>query len=144
MKNQDYRCSFMADVPPKEAFDGINDVSGWWAKSFEGSSTHLNDVFTVHFGKTHVDFQVTEFVPNKVVEWKVMDCHLDWIKAKKEWNGTSVRFEISREGEKTKVSMTHVGLTESAECYADCEKGWNGHFGESLLKLLNEHAGMPI
>jgi activator of Hsp90 ATPase-like protein len=144
MKQQDYHCSITADVTPEEAFDRVNDVSGWWAKNLEGSSKRLNDVFTVHFGKTFVTFTVTEFVPNKLVTWKVTDCYLHWINDKKEWNGTSVRFELSKEGEETRVTMTHIGLTPGAECYNDCEAGWNDHFGDSLLKLLTEQEGAPI
>lgn len=144
MKQQDYHRSITADVSPEEAFDSINDVTAWWAKNFEGHSQRLNDVFTVRFGETWVTFRVSEFVPGKVVTWAVTDCNLHWIKTKKEWNGTSVRFEISKEGEQTRVTMTHIGLVPGAECYNDCENGWNEHFGESLLKLLTEHAGFPM
>ena len=143
MKQQDFQGSFTADVTAQEAFDAINDVRGWWAKNFDGSSHRLNDVFTVTFGKTFVTFQVSEFVPNKRVVWKVTDCYLHWINDKKEWNGTSVRFDISGEGRKTQVTMTHIGLVPQAECYQDCENGWNEHFGESLVKLLTEQSGMP-
>lgn len=134
----------MADVTAEEAFDAINDVSAWWAKNFEGSARRLNDVFTVRFGQTYVSFRVSEFVPGEKVAWEVTDCYLHWIKAKKEWNFTTVRFGIERIGDKTRVTMTHIGLAPGAECYTDCENGWNEHFGESLLKLLTEHAGMPM
>src|SRR5579872_2892366 len=144
MKQQDYQCSIIADVTPEEAFESINDVSGWWAKNFEGNALQLNDVFTVHFGQTFVNFQITEFVPGVTVTWKVTNCFLHWIKDKTEWNGTSVRFDIAREGEKTRITMTHIGLVPGVECYNDCEIGWNDHFGNSLLKLLTEQEGAPM
>lgn len=127
MKQQDYHRSIIADVTPGEAFERINDVSAWWAKHLEGSSQRLNDVFTVRFGQTFVTFRVIEFVPGKVVAWEVTDCYLHWIKNKKEWNGTTVRFVISTAGEKTEVTMTHIGLVPGVECYNDCENGWNEH-----------------
>ena len=144
MKKQDYQRSITADVTPEEAFDSINDVSAWWAKNVKGSSRRLDDVFTVDFGKTNVTFRVSEFIPGKAVTWEVTDCYLHWINDKKEWNGTSVRFEISKVREETRITMTHIGLAPGAECYNDCENGWNEHFGESLLKLLTEHAGFPV
>lgn len=144
MKQQDYHHSFVADVTPREAFENITDVRGWWAKNFEGSAKHLGDVFTVRFGETFVIFRITEFVPGRRITWTVTDCNLHWIRNKKEWNGTGVRFDIAKEGEQTRVSMTHVGLVPGAECYNDCEAGWNDHFGKSLLKLITEHARLPM
>jgi len=43
-----------------------------------------------------------------------------------------------------KVTMTHVGLVPGAECYTDCEMGWNEHFAGSLVNYLTHHAGMPV
>jgi len=144
MKKLDYQCSITANVTPEEAFDAINDVPAWWAKNFKGSSQRLNDIFKVDFGQTNVSFRVSEFVPGKVITWEVIDCYLHWIKDKKEWNGTSVRYEISKDGEQTRITMTHIGLVPGAECYNDCNNGWNEHFGESLLKLLTGDLGYPV
>ena len=75
--------------------------------------------------------------------WKVTDCNLHWIKAKKEWKNTEVVFEISSENNKTTIDFTHVGLVPGVECYNDCEVGWNGHVTSSLAKLINEGKGNP-
>jgi hypothetical protein len=143
MKSQDYHCSFTADVTAEEAFDGINDVGRWWAKNFEGHSKTVHDIFTVRFGKTWVTFEVTESVPGRKVVWQVTDCYLDFISDKKEWNGTSIVFEIKPAEGAVEVGMTHVGLVPGAECFEDCQQGWNHHFGESLRKLLTEQVGLP-
>ncbi|HEY8969558.1 MAG TPA: SRPBCC domain-containing protein [Puia sp.] len=144
MQPKNYQCSIMADVTPQEAYEGIKDVRGWWAKKVEGRSEQRWDVFTTRFGATFVTFEIMEDIPGKKIVWDVRDCHLHWINDKKEWNGTRVVFEIEPVGDRTKVTMTHVGLSPGAECYNDCENGWNEHIGESLVNYLNHHVGMPV
>jgi len=77
------------------------------------------------------------------VVWKVTDCNLEWIKNKKEWNGTDVIFELSETKNGTQIDFTHVGLVPLCECYKDCEAGWTGHVTESLVNFINEGKGMP-
>ena len=144
MDQQNYQSSIAADFTPGEAFESIGKVTEWWAKNIEGSSQKLNDVFTVNFsGGTFVTFKITESIPGEKVAWHVIDCHLPWLKDKTEWTGTTVLYEISRSGDQTKVTMTHIGLVPEIECYAGCEAGWNKYFNGSLLQLLTEHVGVP-
>ena len=109
----------------------------------KGKTEALNERFTVDFGTTWVDFQITEFEPGKRVVWKVTDCNLEWIKDKKEWNSTAVVFEIAEMKEATKIDFTHVGLVPSFECYEDCRAGWTEHVTGSLVMFINEGKGMP-
>ena len=143
MNQQNYQCSIAADITPQEALEGISQVNGWWAKNFEGSAEKLNDVFTVRFGETFVTFKITESIPGKKIAWHVTDCYLHWLNDKTEWNGTTVVFDITPLGDKTQVTMTHIGLVPDVECFGACEAGWNEHFKGSLYKLLTEHAGVP-
>ena len=143
MEQQNYQGSIAVDITPLEAFEGIAQVNGWWAKNFEGSARKLNDVFTVRFGDTFVTFKVTESIPGEKLAWHVTDCYLHWLSDKTEWNGTTVVFDISPLGEKTQVTMTHIGLVPEVECFSDCEAGWNDHFKGSLTKFFNEHTGIP-
>jgi hypothetical protein len=143
MKKQDYHYSFTADVPADEAFDAINDVKAWWATCFEGHATAVHDLFSMPFGKTWVNFEVIELVPGQMVAWLVTDCNIEFVRDKKEWNGTTVIFRIKPLAQGVEVSMTHVGLVPDVECYENCERGWNHHFGESLKKLLTEKVGLP-
>jgi hypothetical protein len=143
MNQQNYQSSIAADFTPREAFEAINQVNQWWAKNFEGSAEKLNDVFTVHFGETFVTFKVIKNIPEKKIAWYVTDCWLPWLKDKKEWNGTTVQFEIVPLDDETQITMTHIGLVPEVECFGACEAGWNKHFKGSLLKLLTEHAGVP-
>lgn len=143
MDNNSFRTVIMVNASPAEAIQKINQVSGWWAKKVKGPSQNLNDAFTVDFGSTWVDFQITELIPNKKVIWKVTGCNLQWIGNKKEWNGTEVIFEVTDVNGTTRIDFTHAGLVPSFECYEDCREGWTGHVTESLLKFINEGKGMP-
>ena len=144
MQPKDYQCSITAPVSAEEALESISQVSGWWAKQFEGYSESLHDVFTVRFGKTYVTFEITELVPNKRVVWYVSDCNLHWIGNKTEWTGTSIIWEITETGDTTRIDMTHRGLLPEVECFEDCQAGWNDHIKNSLSKYLTQKVGMPV
>ena len=133
----------MVNASVEETMKKISQVNFWWAKNFKGNADKLNDTFTVDFGKTFVDFQISELVPNRKVVWKVTDCNLDWINNKKEWNGTEVVFEISEKERATQINFTHIGLMPGVECYNDCEVGWNGYVTNSLVMFINEGKGSP-
>ncbi len=143
MEKKNYHTTIKVNASQEEAMKKIAQVNRWWAKNFKGKAEKLNDKFSVHFGETFVDFQISELIPNKKVVWKVTDCNLDWIINKKEWNGTEVVFEISENINSTQINFTHVGLVPGVECYSDCEVGWNGHITNSLVKHINEGKGMP-
>lgn len=144
MNTKDFNKVIKVNTTAGEAMKKISQVDKWWAKKVRGKSENLNDKFSVDFGETFVDFQISEWVPNKKIVWKVTDCNLQWIKNKKEWNGTEVVFEISQAGGLTQIDFTHIGLVPSAECYVDCEAGWTEHVTESLVKFINEGKGMPV
>jgi len=143
MKNENYQIRISVNADAKKAFENICNVASWWTKNIEGNSKKLNDVFTVHFGETFVKFKITELIQNKKIVWAVTDSYLPFVSDKKEWNNTSVDWEIAEDNDATKITMTHEGLMPAIECYENCEKGWNFYTGESLKKLINEGNGMP-
>jgi hypothetical protein len=143
MKNKNFHRTITVNASPADTMKKISEVNGWWAKNFTGKAEKLNDKFSVHFGKTFVDFQISELIPNKKVVWKVTDCNLHWINNKKEWNGTEVVFEITEKKNETQVDFTHIGLVPGVECYDNCETGWTGHVTLSLARFINEGKGTP-
>ena len=143
MEKKSFHRTITVNASAEEAMKKISQVNLWWAKKFSGSANKLNDQFTVRFGDTFVDFQISELVPNKKVVWKVTDCNLHWINNKKEWNNTQVVFEITGKEKANQINFTHIGLVPGVECYNDCEVGWNGHITGSLAKLINEGKGVP-
>ncbi len=144
MKKQDYTASILVTTTANKAFKSINHIVAWWTENIEGSSEKLNDVFTIRFGgESFVTMKIVESVPDKKVVWAVTDCYLHWFADKKEWKGTRIVFEISAEGDSTRIQFTHVGLEPQVECYDTCVKGWDQYFKDSLAKLVNEGKGLP-
>ncbi len=144
MEKKNYHRSVEVHASAEDTLKGIAQVNHWWAKKVKGNTQKLHDEFTVDFGKTFVDFKISELIPGKKVVWKVTDCNLDWINNKKEWNGNEVVFQLTEKKGKTQIDFTHFGLMPGAECYNDCEVGWNTHVGDSLVKFINEGQGMPV
>ena len=143
MKKQDFTASILVKAIAHKAFQSINHVTAWWTENIEGSSEKLNDVFTIHFGEAFVTMKIVESVPDKKVAWNVTDCYLHWLADKEEWKGTRIVFEISAEGDSTRIQFTHVGLEPQVECYDICVKGWDQYIKDSLAKLINEGKGIP-
>jgi hypothetical protein len=144
MDINNYHGSFETAKSPTEAFYEVADVAAWWAKNFSGSARQIGDAFTVRFGLTSVDFEITAAIPGKSITWLVADCNLENFPDKKEWKGTRVVFNFSALPEGgTKVEMTHVGLHPGVACFEMCQNGWNRHFLGSLAQLLNEGIGIP-
>ena len=128
----------------QDTFKAINGVSKWWTDDLEGSSQKLNDEFIVQFGDIHKTGQkIIEFVPDEKVVWLVTESRLNFIKDKQEWKNTKISFELSRQGDKTQIHFTHIGLVPEVECFKDCSKGWDYYIKGSLFKLLTEGKGTP-
>ena len=102
----DFTTTVVVNKTPEEAFDAIANVSAWWAKNFKGSAKNENDVFTVTFGATFVDFKITEVVPGKKVVWLVTDCNLHWINDKKEWKKTECIWTLTEKGGKRRSILS--------------------------------------
>jgi hypothetical protein len=141
--NKNFHTTITVNAAATETMKKISQVNHWWIKDFSGSAEKCQDTFTVLFGEpSFVTFVVSQCMPNEKLVWKVTDCYLPWFKDKKEWNNTQVVFQLSEDNGKTQIDFTHVGLVPEVECYAVCEKGWNGHLN-TLVKFINEGNGLP-
>src|SRR5881397_2151927 len=95
MNNEDFTATIAVDKTPKEAFDAINNVRGWWSEEIEGSTDKLNDEFSYHYKDLHrCKMKLIEVVPGKKVVWLVLDNYFNFTKDKSEWKDTKISFEI--------------------------------------------------
>jgi hypothetical protein len=144
MAKNNFAVSILVDKSLQEAFDAINDVTGWWTENTTGNSKKENDEFEVRFGDVHYSKQkLVEVIPNKRITWLITDSKLNFIKDKSEWTGTKVIFDIEKEGDKTKITFIHAGLIPEIECYNACSNAWSGYIQKSLKQLIMTGKGKP-
>jgi hypothetical protein len=144
MDHQDFTTTFLVDQTPKEAFDAINNVRGWWSQEIEGGTGKLNDEFTYHYKDVHsCKMKLVEVIPDEKVVWLVLNNFFNFTKDSTEWTGTKIFFEISKEDNKTRVRLTHKGLVPQYECYGICSDSWSNYINNSLRSLIITGKGQP-
>src|ERR1700677_3098647 len=137
MAEQSLTFAFTVEQSPREAFDAINDVRGWWSGNIEGETNHLGDEWSYRYEDMHYSKQkITEFVPGQRVVWHVEDSFLGFVEDKTGGNDTAITFDISTTDEGTEVRFTHRGLIPSYECFNDCSNAWGSYINESLQSLI--------
>jgi hypothetical protein len=144
MTTPDFTTTILVDQTPKQVFDAINNVRGWWSEEIEGSTNKLNDEFKYHYEDVHrCKMKITELVPGKKVIWLVLDNYFKFTKDKSEWTGTKIIFEIAEKDDKTQMRFTHQGLVPEYECYDICRNSWTNYIQNSLRNLISTGKGQP-
>ncbi|HEY9002493.1 MAG TPA: SRPBCC domain-containing protein [Mucilaginibacter sp.] len=144
MSNQSFTSTILVDKTPKEAFNAINNVRGWWSQQIDGSTEQLNDEFTYRRLDLHnCKMRLVEVVPNKKVVWLVLENYFNFTHDQSEWIGTKPTFEISEKDNKTEIRFTHEGLVPGHECYNICHDAWSFYIQKSLYDLIMTGKGQP-
>lgn len=144
MQNQDFTTTVFVNKTPKEVFNAINNPRAWWSEEIEGHTDKINEVFDYHFEDIHAcKVKVLELVPDQKVVWHILENNFNFTKDKTEWVDTKIMFDISAEGNKTKLVFTHVGLVPEYECYDACYQGWTHYIQTSLKNYISTGGGEP-
>lgn len=139
-----FNTTIVVDQSPKEVFNAINNVRGWWSANIEGGTEKLNDEFSYKYKDVHhCKMKLTEVIPDKKVVWLVTDNYFNFITDQSEWKGTKLIFEISKKDDQTQLHFTHEGLTPAYECYQICFDAWTDYIQNSLRKLITTGKGKP-
>ena len=140
----DFSTTITLDCTPRQAFDAINNVSGWWSENVDGATDHLHAEFTFRYKDVHYTKQrVVEFVPGKRVKWRILESSLNFVEDPHEWKGSDICFDITRHAGATEIRFTHVGLVPERECYEACSNAWRYYVGDSLRNLIATGQGEP-
>ena len=143
---KDFTITHLVNQSPKEIFNTILDVRGWWsglhAEEITGTTDKLNSEFTfLAGGGAHYSKQkLIEAIPGEKIVWLVTDSKLTFLDNEEEWIGTKICFDISAQGDKTQVRFTHLGLVPSIECYNECSRAWSQYLKKFLSPLFLENS----
>jgi len=144
MKTSDYTTTLLVDQSPKEVFNAVNNVRGWWSEEIEGNTNKLNEEFKYHYIDVHnCTMKIIEMIADKKVVWLVMDNYFNFTKDKNEWKGNKIIFDISIVDNKTQLHFTHLGLVPEYECFEVCFDAWTGYVQNSLKNLITTGKGQP-
>jgi hypothetical protein len=145
MKTSDFTTSILVDQTQKEVFDAVNNPQNWWPGEITGRSEKINDEFTYRYKEFHYSKQkVVEMVPDQKVIWLVTESALSFTEDINEWTGTKIIFEISREGNKTRLKFIHQGLAPEVECFEACSNAWGQIVQQSLFSLITTGQGQEL
>ncbi|MGH8828631.1 MAG: SDR family NAD(P)-dependent oxidoreductase, partial [Jiangellaceae bacterium] len=129
----DYTITFVVSKPPDEVFAAVNDPRGWWDGEVTGTTDQLGTEFTYRHGNQHTSVQrVVELVPGERVVWEIVSSKLGFVDVPEPWTGTRISFDLEPDGDGTRVTLVHHGLTPALECYDACSAGWEHAAGRSL------------
>ena len=144
MDTPDFTTTILVDQTPKDAFNAINNVRGWWSEEIEGDTDKVNDEFLYHYEDVHrCKMKLIEVVAGKKVVWLVLNNYFKFTKDKSEWTGTKIIFEIAEKDNKTEMRFTHQGLVPAYECYEICRDAWTGYIQKSLRNFITTGKGQP-
>lgn len=140
----DLTYTILVDRTPKEVFDAINNVRGWWSEEIEGCTDKLNETFIYQYEDVHyAQITLIELIPNEKIVWLIKYNYFKFTKDKSEWTGTKVSFDISTKENRTQIRFTHHGLVPHFECYDICSNAWAQYFQQSLMHLITTGKGNP-
>jgi uncharacterized protein YndB with AHSA1/START domain len=115
----DYGCHFQFEgvmtAPVSKIYEALTTKRGiqsWWTESCDVGST-VGSQITVRFGPTFALMQIESLQSDAVVQWQVIDSHLEvpGLVRTDEWIGTKINFRLEPESDSaTRVRMDHIGL----------------------------------
>ena len=144
MATSDFTTTLVVDQSPKEVYDAINNVRGWWSENIEGGTDKLNDEYIYHYKDIHYcKIKLIEMIPGQKVIWLVLDNFFKFTEDKSEWKGTKIIFDISQKYDNTAIKFIHEGLVPQYECYEICREAWTNYVQESLRDLITTGKGQP-
>lgn len=143
--SEDFTLTFRADDDPIAVTEAIGRPKTWWNDLIEGSAAAVGDEFAFHMPGVHsTRMRVTAIDPGREVVWHVLENRFAFVDDQSEWVGSDVRFALAPDGDGTRVTVTHAGLTPDQECWELCSAGWTHHLTVGLRELASGRTPQPM
>jgi uncharacterized protein YndB with AHSA1/START domain len=128
-----------ANTTPEQAYDALTTLeglAGWWTERTTGD-TDPGGVIAFRFRDDDgFDMKIAELEPARRVRWEVVGGPSEWV-------GTTIDWDLRREGDYTVFLFKHEGWREPVEFMHHCSTKW-GVFLMSLKRLLEHGKGEPF
>jgi uncharacterized protein YndB with AHSA1/START domain len=128
------------EAMPEQVYEALTTADGirnWWTRDAElDSKIDGTGEFRFHQCENVIKVRVDELKSPVHVGWKTVSCF------NPQWDGTTIAFDLRKEGEHTVLSFAHRGFEEADEVYARTTTGW-GYFLVSLQQYLETGSGGP-
>jgi len=146
--NTNYTREIIVSSTPYSAYKALTTgFDKWWTTGC-GPVSKTGDEITFKFGSSYWVMQANNLVPGELVELECTEAHHlhDGLPSSilNEWKGSILKWEIQKQGNKTKIVFSHDGLLPSLECYEVCAQGWDYYFVNSLKQYLDTGEGSPF
>lgn len=139
-----FATTLSVEESPEEVFAAVLNVRGWWSENIDGSADRPGAIFTYHHRDVHrCTIRVSELANPMRVAWQVVENHFNFTHDADEWTGTEIRFDIARNGSKTELRFTHLGLVRAYECFDVCSGAWDFYLQTSMRGLIRSGRGLP-
>jgi uncharacterized protein YndB with AHSA1/START domain len=145
MNEQALTIEYAVEQTPEQVFAAFTNPRGWWSENIKGGTAAAGDEFDYAYRDVHsCRVRLAEVVPDRLVEWHVLENRFDFVSDEGEWVDTRVRFEVSpREDGGADVRFSHIGLVPAYECYEVCQGAWNFYVRTSMRNLIATGQGEP-
>lgn len=144
MSNDNFTSTIWVEQKPAIAFSAIKNFRAWWSDDIAGETDKLNEIFFYHYKDVHLcKIKLIEIIPDKKLVYQVVDNQFNFTQDKTEWINTKLIFDITEDGDKTKVQFIHEGLVPEYECYQICNDAWTSYIQGSLQSLISSGVGKP-
>lgn len=145
MKTSDFTMTLLVDQSPGEVIRAASNPQNWWSGEVTGQAMQLNDEFSYRYKDLHYSRQrVVELIPDQKIVWLVTESELFYVEDRNEWTGTRISFEVTRQGNKTELRFSHLGLTPTVECFDSCSNTWSQLIKQSLHSLITTGKGQQL
>ena len=137
----DIRHRVVISAPLESVYEAVATASGvseWWTRDGVRGESNEGSRLQFFFGQPEpaAVMEVTRLDPEGHVRWTCVE-------GADEWVGTTIAFDLTRQGDDTVVLFTHADWREPVDFMAHCSARW-AYFLLSLKSYLETGKGTPF